>query len=205
MKIQYSLEVLLPLLRARFCNNFVYYNDLRSYGRRVKISCTKEEEMIDYVKSLNSEIDINPHKDKWGNSWITIHFGRTKEAKQSSYIQPTQINKKVMNLNAIAITDLEQIKSICQLIPSIKEQIKTSNPEIYAELFPKPIKVGDRFENEYNQEFILAHEGSAVALVNLANGSITTPTIHVYDIHNITDDELVSIAGMFDLTLIEQA
>ena len=126
-----------------------------------------------------------------------------KLAKQESYIPSTQI--KQINMNALAITDLSQIKAICELLPGIKAQVKASNPEVYAELFPEPIKVGSRFKNDEGERFILAHESNAVALVNLKNGSITTPTIRVNDINNITSDELDEISGDENITLHKRA
>ena len=108
-------------------------------------------------------------------------------------------------MNAVAITDLSQIKAICELLPGIKDQIKASNPEVYAELFPEPIKVGSRFKNDEGERFILAHEDNIVVLVNLKDGSITTPTIHVNDINNITSDELENISGEENITLHKRA
>jgi hypothetical protein len=267
MQIENSWEALLPVLRKKYGNSFGFYNDLRSYGRRVKLYgiIDKREDVIAYIKSLNSEFDVN----KYGCYYITIHFGLTTKpktnlvigdrvlidkssqyyrdedysnpknvegtiiniqtgdlgirvkwddgttnsynptdlvkAKQPSYIPSTQIKQTVMSLSAVAITDLSQIKTICELIPSVKEQLKAAAPDLYAELYPNPTKVGDRYKAESGERYILAHEGNAVALVNLANGSITYPTVRVEDVNNITDDELVQITNGESMTLIKRS
>jgi co-chaperonin GroES (HSP10) len=116
-----------------------------------------------------------------------------KLAKQKSYIDSDKnkpLKQQVM-INAIAITDPEQIKALAIAIPSIKPQLQAQFPDLFI-----THKAGNRYENvDSGEEYILAHESNAVALVNLSTGTITSNTIHVDDIDNITADEFARMVN----------
>jgi hypothetical protein len=116
-----------------------------------------------------------------------------KLAKQKSYIDSDKnkpLKQQVM-INAIAITDPEQIKALAIAIPSIKPQLQAQFPDLFI-----THKAGNRYENVDSGEFyILAHESNAVALVNLSTGTITSNTIYVDDIDNITTDEFARMVN----------
>lgn len=129
----------------------------------------------------------------WNNGKTNSYNSEDLElAKQKSYIHTEEkintnhLNPKVM-INAIAITDLEQIKALCEAIPSIKAQVQ----EMYPELFEEPVlhKAGNKYIDELGEAYILATEHGAVALVDLLTGKIGR-TVHVDDINNITADEI---------------
>ena len=112
-----------------------------------------------------------------------------KLAKQKSYIDSKP--KQQVMINAIAITEPEQIKALAIAIPSIKPQLQAQFPNLFI-----THKAGNRYENVDSGEFyILAHESNAVALVNLNTGTITSNTIHVDDIDNITTDEFARMVN----------
>ena len=116
-----------------------------------------------------------------------------KLAKQKSYIDSDKnkpLKQQVM-INAIAITDPEQIKALAIAIPSIKPQLQAQFPDLFI-----THKAGNRYENvDSGEEYILAHESDAVALVNLSTGTITSNTVRVDDIDNITADEFARMVN----------
>jgi hypothetical protein len=129
----------------------------------------------------------------WNNGKTNSYNSEDLElAKQKSYIHTEEkintnhLNQKIM-INAIAITDLEQIKALCEAIPSIKAQVQ----EMYPELFEEPIlhRAGNKYIDELGEVYILATEQGAVALVDLLTGKIGK-TVHVNDVNNITSDEM---------------
>jgi hypothetical protein len=112
-----------------------------------------------------------------------------KLAKQKSYIDNKP--KQQVMINAIAITEPEQIKALAIAIPSIKPQLQAQFPNLFI-----THKAGNRYENvDSGEEYILAHESNAVALVNLSTGTITSNTVRVDDIDNITTDEFARMVN----------
>ena len=87
-------------------------------------------------------------------------------------------------INAISITDVEQIKALCEAIPSIKSQVQAMYPELF-----ETHKAGNKYIDELGEVYILATESGAVALVDLLTGKIGK-TVHVNDVNNITSDEM---------------
>jgi hypothetical protein len=134
----------------------------------------------------------------------------TGKAKSKSYIDGVENkdskklkeNNMNINLNAIAITDLEQIKAIAELIPSIKEQIMAQYPQLFE---PKVThKVGNRYEHSDGNTYILTGEKGHVALTNLNTGMVESRTISVDDYNNITADEFEGLCDDTEkLELIE--
>jgi hypothetical protein len=137
---------------------------------------------------------------KWDNGKINgYNKVDLKLAKKESYIHDEEkfnqpLKPKVM-IKAIAITDLEQIKALCEAIPSIKEQVQDMYPDLF-----EVHKAGNIYVDEVCLEYILATESGAVALVNLKTGKIGK-TVYVNDVNNITLDEmeLVYDGGQFQL------
>jgi hypothetical protein len=134
----------------------------------------------------------------------------TGKAKSKSYIDGVENkdskklkeNNMNINLNAIAITDLEQIKAIAELIPSVKEQIMAQYPQLF-----KPEvthKVGNRYEHSDGNTYILTGESYHVALVNLNTGMVESRTIPVDNYNNVTADEFERLCDdTEELELIE--
>jgi hypothetical protein len=134
----------------------------------------------------------------------------TGKAKSKSYIDGVenkdskQLKENNMNLNlsAIAITDLEQIKAIAELIPSVKEQIMAQYPELFEPEVKH--KVGNRYEHSDGQTYILTGENGHVALTNLNTGMVESRTVSVEDYNNITADEFEGLCeDTEELELIE--
>jgi hypothetical protein len=96
-----------------------------------------------------------------------------------------------MNLAALAISDMNVIKKIYEVLPSeLQEQIKKAYPSYFV-----THKVGNRYKNtSTGNRYILASEGGAVALVNLENGRIRE-TVYVNDEFNISEDEMKKVYG----------
>jgi hypothetical protein len=138
-----------------------------------------------WVGGLNIRVDWN---NGFQNSYNSVDL---KLAKQPSYIHTEEKiinhlkpnNPKVM-INAIAITDVEQIKALCEAIPSIKEQVQAMYPDLF-----ETHKAGNTYLDELGEAYILATESGAVALVDLGTGKIGK-TVHVNDVDNITSDEM---------------
>ena len=158
--------------------------------------------------------DLGIHVE-WSNGESNSYNTRdlllvTGKAKSKSYLDgvenkdSNQLKLKDMNINlsAIAITDLEQIKQIAELIPSVKEQIMKVYPELYET--KSKHKVGNRYEHSDGNTYILAGEHGHVALVNLNTGMIESRTVYVEDYNNITTDEFkVLCDDTEELELIE--
>jgi hypothetical protein len=96
-----------------------------------------------------------------------------------------------MNLAALAISDMNVIKKIYEVLPSdLQEQIKKAYPSYFV-----THKVGNRYKNtSTGNRYILAYEGGAVALVNLETGKIRE-TVYVNDEFNISEDEMKKVYG----------
>ena len=99
-----------------------------------------------------------------------------------------------MNLAALAISDMNVIKKIYEVLPSeLQEQIKKAYPSYFV-----THKVGNRYKNTSNgNRYILAYEGGAVALVNLETGKIRE-TVFVDDVFNISEDEMKRVFEGFN-------
>jgi hypothetical protein len=134
----------------------------------------------------------------------------TGKAKSKSYIDGVEDkdskklkeNNMNINLSAIAITDLNQIKQIAELIPSVKEQIMAQYPQLFEPEVTH--KVGNRYEHSDGQTYMLTGENGHVALANLNTGMIESRTVSVNDYKNITADEFEGLCDDTDeLELIE--
>jgi hypothetical protein len=99
-----------------------------------------------------------------------------------------------MNLAALAISDMNVIKKIYEVLPSeLQEQIKKAYPSYFV-----THKVGNRYKNtSTGNRYILAYEGGAVALVNLETGKIRE-TVYVNDVFNISEDEMKKVFEGFN-------
>lgn len=138
---------------------------------------------------------------KWSNDTSNSYNDRDLilwKAKPKSYLDGVENkdskklkeNNMNINLSAIAITDLEQIKAIAELIPSVKEQIMAQYPQLFEpEVTSTPHKVGNRYEHSDGQTYILTGENGHVALTNLNTGMVESRTVQVDDYQNITADE----------------
>jgi hypothetical protein len=99
-----------------------------------------------------------------------------------------------MNLAALAISDMNVIKKIYEVLPSeLQEQIKKAYPSYFV-----THKVGNRYKNtSTGNRYILAYESGAVALVNLETGKIRE-TVYVNDEFNISEDEMKRVFEGFN-------
>jgi hypothetical protein len=99
-----------------------------------------------------------------------------------------------MNLAALAISDMNVIKKIYEVLPSeLQEQIKKAYPSYFV-----THKVGNRYKNtSTGNRYILAYEGGAVALVNLETGKIRE-TVYVNDEFNISEEEMKKVFEGFN-------
>jgi hypothetical protein len=187
------------------CPQYDYPVDIPEFriGDRVKIATTSDfYRKDDDSNPLNIKGIICEIKDKdvinlninvkWDNGKVNAYNSVDLElAKQPSYIHTEEKiinhlkpnNPKVM-INAIAITDVEQIKALCEAIPSIKEQVQAMYPDLF-----EAHKAGNTYLDELGEAYILATESGAVALVDLGTGKIGK-TVHVNDVNNITSDEM---------------
>ena len=152
---------------------------------------------------------------KWPNELSNSYNERdlllvTGKAKSKSYIDGVENkdskklkeNNMNINLNAIAITDLKQIKAIAELIPSIKEQVMAQYPQLFEPEVTH--KVGNRYEHSDGNTYILTGEKGHVALTNLNTGMVESRTISVDDYNNITADEFEGLCDDTEkLELIE--
>jgi hypothetical protein len=169
-------------------------------GDRVKIATTSEyynttkgnpKDVEGTIYEINDKWDLSI-RVQWDNDYHNSYNSEDLElAKQPSYIHTEEKiinhlkpkNPKVM-INAIAITDVEQIKALCEAIPSIKEQVQAMYPDLF-----ETHKAGNTYLDELGEAYILATESGAVALVDLGTGKIGK-TVHVNDVNNITSDEM---------------
>ena len=171
------------------------------------------EGVIDEIKDEDLGIIV-----KWSNDTSNSYNERdllsvTGKAKPQSYIDGVEDkdskklkeNNMNINLSAIAITDLEQIKAIAELIPSVKEQIMAQYPQLFEpEVTSTPHKVGNRYEHSDGQTYILTGENGHVALTNLNTGMVESRTVQVDDYQNITADEFEGLCDdTEELELIE--
>jgi len=152
---------------------------------------------------------------KWSNGETNSYNERdlllvTGKAKSKSYIDGVENkdskklkeNNMNINLSAIAITDLEQIKQIAELIPSVKEQIMAQYPQLFEPEVKH--KVGNRYEHSDGNTYILTGEHGHVALTNLNTGMVESRTVSVEDYNNITADEFEGLCDdTEELELIE--
>ena len=152
---------------------------------------------------------------KWSNNELNSYNTRdlllvTGKAQSKSYIDGVENkdskklkeNNMNINLSAIAITDLEQIKAIAELIPSVKEQIMAQYPQLFET--KSKHKVGNRYEHSDGQTYLLVGEHGHVALANLNTGMIESRTVSVEDYNNITADEFEGLCDdTEELELIE--
>jgi len=188
------------------CPQYDYPADTPEFkvGDRVKIATTSEfykynspgnprdtEGVISEIKEGYLSIYLGIYV-KWDNGRYNSYNSEDLElAKQPSYIHTEEKiinhlkpkNPKVM-INAIAITDVEQIKALCEAVPSIKEQVQAMYPDLF-----ETHKAGNTYLDELGEAYILATEQGAVALVDLGTGKIGK-TVHVNDVNNITSDEM---------------
>jgi hypothetical protein len=192
-------------------------------GDKVMISDDSQwHSWTEWNNPANTEGIITEIKDedlgiivKWSNGETNSYNERdlllvTGKAKSKSYIDGVEDkdskklkeNNMNINLSAIAITDLEQIKQIAELIPSVKEQIMAQYPQLF-----KPEvthKVGNRYEHSDGNTYLLTGEHSHVALVNLNTGMVESRTVSVDDYQNITADEFEGLCDdTEELELIE--
>jgi len=169
-------------------------------GDRVKIATTSEyynttegnpKDVEGTIYEINDKWDLGI-RVQWDNNFHNSYDSIDLEmAKQPSYIHTEEKiinhskpkNPKVM-INAIAITDVEQIKALCEAVPSIKSQVQAMYPELF-----ETHKAGNTYLDELGEAYILATESGAVALVDLGTGKIGK-TVHVNDVNNITSDEM---------------
>jgi hypothetical protein len=150
---------------------------------------------------------------KWSNDTSNSYNDRDLtlwKAKSKSYLDGVENkdskklkeNNMNINLSAIAITDLEQIKAIAELIPSVKEQIMAQYPQLFEPEVKH--KVGNRYEHSDGQTYILTGEHDHVALTNLNTGMVESRTVPVDDYQNITADEFEGLCDdTEELELIE--
>jgi hypothetical protein len=192
-------------------------------GDKVMISDDSQwHSWTEFSNPANTEGIITEIKDedlgiivKWANDETNSYNERdlllvTGKAKSKSYIDGVENkdskklkeNNMNINLNAIAITDLEQIKAIAELIPSVKEQIMAQYPQLF-----KPEvthKVGNRYEHSDGSTYILTGESYHIALVNLNTGMVESRTIPVDNYNNVTADEFERLCeDTEELELIE--
>ena len=186
------------------CPQYDYPVDTPEFkvGDRVKIATTSEfyQDGGSRGNPINTKGTICEIDNRWdlcikvnwdNGSQNSYNSEDLKLAKQKSYIHTEEKiinhskpkNQKVM-INAIAITDVEQIKALCEAIPSIKEQVQAMYPELF-----ETHKAGNTYLDELGEAYILATESGAVALVDLGTGKIGK-TVHVNDVNNITSDEM---------------
>ena len=192
-------------------------------GDKVMISDNSQwHSWTDFSNPANTEGIITEIKDedlgiivKWSTDETNSYNDRdlvlvTGKAKPKSYIDGVEDkdskklkeNNMNINLNAIAITDLEQIKAIAELIPSVKEQIMAQYPQLFEPEVTH--KVGNRYEHSDGNTYILTGEKGHVALTNLNTGMVESRTISVDDYNNITADEFEGLCDDTEkLELIE--
>jgi hypothetical protein len=192
-------------------------------GDKVMISDDSQwHSWTEFSNPANTEGIITEIKDedlgiivKWANDETNSYNERdlllvTGKAKSKSYIDGVEDkdskklkeNNMNINLSAIAITDLEQIKAIAELIPSVKEQIMAQYPQLFEPEVKH--KVGNKYEHSDGNSYMLVGEHDHVALANLATGMVESRTVPVEDYNNITADEFEGLCDdTEELELIE--
>jgi hypothetical protein len=192
-------------------------------GDKVMISDDSQwHSWTEFSNPANTEGIITEIKDedlgiivKWANDETNSYNERdlllvTGKAKSKSYIDgvenkdSNQLKLKDMNINlsAIAISDLNQIKAIAELIPSVKEQIMAQYPQLFEPEVTH--KVGNRYEHSDGSTYILTGEKGHVALTNLNTGMVESRTVSVEDYNNIIADEFEGLCeDTEELELIE--
>jgi hypothetical protein len=192
-------------------------------GDKVMISDDSQwHSWTEFSNPANTEGIITEIKDEdlgiiveWSNNERNSYNERdlllvTGKAKSKSYIDGVEVkdSKKLkvtdmnINLSAIAITDLDQIKQIAELIPSIKEQIMAQYPQLFEPEVTH--KVGNRYEHSDGNTYLLTGEHGHVALTNLNTGMVESRTVKVDDYQNITANEFEGLCDDTDeLELIE--
>jgi len=179
--------------KSRFYGEDHYSNptDVKGTITRIKEYDTRETSIINSLTS-GAYISANDYlgiKVEWDNGMKNAYSEVDLElAKKESYIHDEEkinqpLKPKAM-INAISITDVEQIKALCEAIPSIKEQVQKMYPELF-----EVHKAGNKYIDELGEVYILATEHNAVALVDLLTGKIGK-TVYVNDINHITADEM---------------
>jgi len=170
-----------------------YYSDNDTSNPRDVEGTITEIEGEDWLGGLGIIV-------KWDNGKINgYNKVDLKLAKKESYIHDEEkinqpLKPKVM-IKAITITDLDQIKALCEAIPGIKSQVQDMYPELF-----EVHKAGNRYVDVYGTEFILATEQGAVALVDLETGKIGK-TVYVDDINDVTEDEMELVYNDKEYTL----
>ena len=192
-------------------------------GDKVMISDDSQwHSWTEFSNPANTEGIITEIKDedlglivKWSNDETNSYNERdlllvTGKAKSKSYIDGVEDkdskklkeNNMNINVNAIAINDLEQIKAIAELIPGIKEQLMAQYPQLFEPEVTH--KVGNRYEHSDGSTYILTGEKGHVALTNLNTGMVESRTVSVEDYNNITADEFEGLCeDTEELELIE--
>jgi len=192
-------------------------------GDKVMISEDSQwHSWTEFSNPANTEGIITEIKDedlgiivKWANDETNSYNERdlllvTGKAKSKSYIDGVENkdskklkeNNMNINLSAIAITDLEQIKQIAELIPSVKEQIMAQYPQLFEPEVKH--KIGNKYEHSDGNSYMLVGEHGHVALANLATGMVESRTVYVDDYQNITADEFKTLCeDTEELELIE--
>ena len=192
-------------------------------GDKVMISDDSQwHSWTEFSNPANTEGIITEIKDedlgiivKWANDETNSYNERdlllvTGKAKSKSYIDGVEDkdskklkeNNMNINLSAIAITDLEQIKQIAELIPSVKEQIMAQYPQLFEPEVKH--KVGNKYEHSDGNSYMLVGEHGHVALANLETGMVESRTVPVEDYNNITADEFEGLCeDTEELELIE--
>lgn len=138
---------------------------------------------------------------KWNNDTENSYNERDLilvEAKQGLYLD---VNEKLkhMNLTAIAVNSVEQIKELAK-VSFLKDQIEAAFPELFV-----THKVGNRYKHSDGNRYILTGENSHIALTNLKTGMIESYTVHVEDYDKITSDEFNKLCLDYkELTLIKE-
>ena len=98
------------------------YNHAWSFtpGVSMFVSCNSEDE----IQTLFEELSSN-------GGQIMVPLDNYQGVGDYGFGKKLKENNMNINLNAIAITDLEQIKAIAELIPSIKEQVMAQYPQLF--------------------------------------------------------------------------
>jgi hypothetical protein len=218
-----SVAVPLDKFAAHFIPSAEQTESKFKVGDKVMISEDSQwHSWTEFSNPANTEGIIKEIKDedlgiivRWANDETNSYNERdlllvTGKAKSKSYIDGVEDkdskklkeNNMNINLSAIAITDLEQIKQIAELIPSVKEQIMAQYPQLFEPEVKH--KVGNKYEHSDGNSYMLVGEHGHVALANLETGMVESRTVPVEDYNNITADEFEGLCDdTEELELIE--